>query len=620
MAFHLEIVGALLKHSPMIYRHLRWSAALPSLLIFTAALSVGGCSGAPTRPVPPSALSRSIRADFDAAVIAFESDEISFAKEEFRRLLKVDGAESLRPFARYYLARIRARKAPRRGASALLKIADSDVPTTLRDLAGLYGGIAAARAGRCDSARGRLTYLDRYSGAPRAEAEVALARCDRGGPVFERLETALNEAPEMQGDIDGRAQAAAAEMSIADLDRALAAQSAGPFEAVIRSTLADKARAAGDSQALRRALGEDEPTPIGRSGTPGAPARLGVIVPLSGRSQRLGRQLAEAAKLFVDEGDGQAPVLFIRDGGSPTAARKAIEELAGSDAVQAAIGLFDRRSAPAAAKAAADAKLPLIMLTLDDSAVTVDGPVWRALHGPLLVARTAAGAALARGGKRAAVIYPENLYGETLGGWFQRAWQGGGGQLAPQITWKPGKRVDWARIAKRVKRSKADTFFVPCDPTSGAQLISHLAAHGVWARGRKRRFKKEKGLKEIILVGPPEWYSRRMLRQAARYLEHVLIPVPFAAETAQGDAFAEAFEDALGRSPTAFDALLTDGLEALNLAAHAAAEVGGETRDALGKIKLDAQSRGSGLDFSHREAVPALFLMTVKDGQFTVAD
>ncbi len=344
------------------------------------------------------------------------------------------------------------------------------------------------------------------------------------------------------------------------------------------------------------------------------PAVVGIVLPQEGPSARLGAQLAEVAVLIGAAGEdapGVAPRLELRSAADPESAVAAIESLEAAGAF-GVVGLFDQTTAPAAAEAAADRGLPTLMLTVSDAAVTSDGPVWRVLHTPLLVARTAAGAALARGAKRAVVVRPDTTYAGTLGGWFERVWSAGGGAMAGRVVWS--KRPDWGDIAARVAALPADALFIPCGPTEAAQIASHLAAAGVWARrGSKPRF-RNKTVREVWMLGPPEWYTPALPRQAGRYLEGALVPVPYAAETARGAPFSTRVREATGRRATAFDALFADAVDAVVLAHRRHPKGGGEAADSMRQVTL-ATPRTAGLGFATRDALVGLVVLGLtKDG------
>ena len=347
-------------------------------------------------------------------------------------------------------------------------------------------------------------------------------------------------------------------------------------------------------------------------------ASLGVVLPLSGRSRPLGRDLKTLLEALypADEDGPEAPDLRVVDGGTAAAVAQAIGQLSAAG-VFGAVGVFDSTTAPAAARAAADAGLPLVMLTLSDAPLRVEGPVWRALHTPALVVNTAAGVGLAAGGKVAAVARGSDAFGQNYARMFAAAWTAGGGTLVGEIAWNPEK-ADYAAVAKQLAGASFDTLFVPADPTEAAQLMRHLAAKGIWARGTERRFEGEQGVREVKVIGTPSWYTPELPRLGGRYVRGVAVPVPFAAETARGAPFARRVSAAAGRTPTAFDALLVDGITGLD-AAWARHLDSGEpaARCIEGTGKVDGV--GAGLDFGRRDALPALFVVEVGPGGFILA-
>ncbi len=349
-------------------------------------------------------------------------------------------------------------------------------------------------------------------------------------------------------------------------------------------------------------------------------AVVGVVLPQEGPSARLGAQLAEVVGLVGTAGEdtpGGGVRFEVRSAADPDSVGAAFEDLAEAG-VFGVVGLFDQSTAAAAVEAADAADLPTLMLTVSDAAVKGDGPTWRLLHTPLLVARTAAGAALRRGAKRAVIARPDTDFAEALATWFVRVWEASGGEVAGHVVWSEVE-PDWAEVAGRVKPLAGDALFAPCPPLEGAQLLSHLAADGVWARrGERPRFRNDEA-REMWVVGPPEWYTPALLRQAARYVDGALIPVPYAAETARGADFAAQLKASVGRDATAFDALLADAIDVL-VAAQKRHLVGGEApAEAVAGVNL-ATPRTSGLGFNRRDAMTGLIVLKATKAGFQPAD
>ncbi|MCB9547441.1 MAG: penicillin-binding protein activator [Myxococcales bacterium] len=561
---------------------------------------LAACGGRRDRPVPPVKSERE-RQDFEAAVAAFEAGNGAAARRRFEVLLKSTHDPVIRPYATYYLARLEGERRPASAAEALLAQADAGAPPDLRWLAAVHGSAAAARAGQCKRVRPEASFLaEQLRGAERAEVELSLAKCAEGAEAIGHLAAAAKADPARETEAR-----AAAEKLLAEVrpDREMMEAWPALFEGQALPTEEDP---------------PPEDTPV-VAGEAGERVHVGVLVPLSGNLRPLGEQLAlglEALQSNEDRpGASPGPVLLIRDASQPEDLPAAFDAFV-EEGVFGVVGLFDKAVAPAAAQAAAERGVPLVMLTSSDVATAVEGPVWRALHTPGLVARTAAGAGLMRGGRRAAVLRPDNSYGRTLGSWFSQSWQAGGGEVDGEVVWDANK-PDWARVAKKVKGIRADTLFVPCDARAAAQLLSHLAAEGTWVRGVKSRFKAPpKDARELWLIGTPEWYAPSLLTQARRYAEGVMVPVPFALETARGAAFDEQLRRRTEASATAFDALFADVIGAFQVARDRAVKEKLGAVEALTRTRYD-QGHTAGLDFGERDAVQALFLMVVEEGRFT---
>ncbi len=351
------------------------------------------------------------------------------------------------------------------------------------------------------------------------------------------------------------------------------------------------------------------------------PAIFGLVLPLEGRSRLLGQQIAGAAQvMFAGDAEdlpAEAPQLRVLDGGDAETARRAIARLAEDEHAFAAVGLFDQTVSQAAAEAAAEHRLPLIMLTLSDAPMQREGLLWRALHTPALAAGTVARAGLARGGRQAAILAPRNGYGRALAAAFRDAWEAGGGAVVYEAGWEPAK-PEWPGVARAARAAPFDTLFIADGPVGAALLSSHLAAEDLWSRGREPRFKRDKKVREVQVLGTPEWYEPALLSQAGRYLEGALVPVPFAAEVPSGAAFAARLRGAADREPTAFDALVADGLAACQQAHARLAAGAASVADAFAGVRVAGASAGLRLD--RRDALERLHLLEVRGGAFIPAE
>lgn len=591
----------------------------PVLLVLGACLSACG-SRPQSRLTPPEGVDPDLSRRYGEAVAAVDAGRMGDARGRLEKLAREAKGSELAPFVDLQLGRVEAAEDPIKGMRRLEALARSHAGTAVGDEAARYGGMAAAEGRQCISARRLLRPLTK--GDP-VDAEVAraLARCEKGLAALTLLDKAAR-ADEAGADGDRqRAAELAGTMTLEPMAAAVEALGDGPLGIPLARRLAELARAADDRQRLVVALG------ILPDGDPAAAemqavarrAPLGVILPLSGRSRPLGRDLKALLDGLYAAGEDlpEVPDLRIVDGGTAAAVKTAVGELAAGGAF-AAVGMFDSTTATAATEAAAAAGLPLVMLTLSDAPLRVDGPIWRTLHTPALVVNTAAGAGLAAGGRIAAVARGSDAFGQRYARMFAAAWTAGGGKVIGEIAWN-AKKADYAAVAKQLAGASFDTLFVPADPTEAAQLMRHLAAQGIWARGAERRFEGEKGVREVKVIGTPSWYTPELPRLGGRYVRGVLVPVPFAAETARGAPFARRVSAAVGRTPTAFDALLVDGISGLDAAwaRHlTSGDAAAQCIEAVGRI----DGVGAGLDFGKRDALPALFVVEVGPDGFRLAE
>ncbi len=419
-----------------------------------------------------------------------------------------------------------------------------------------------------------------------------------------------------------RNQSGAVETDYEELPELVIPEEKTPTKVAIRDTQKKPI-----SPVRQKAETQESPAPPGKSFVENRGC-IGVVVPLSGRSRRLGEQLAELAKrhpLALEKEDPSLKGIADEQVGrlafieSPNASEitSKLEQLAQHGCFGAA-GLFETTTAKEAAQAAESLNFPLVMLTVSDAPLKVDGPVFRVLHTPKLVARTLAGAAMARGGRKALVAHAGDSYAKNQTKLFKSAWKQGKGLDAGEITWSSSP--DWSEIASKIKALDFDTIFLPISVQEAALLLTHLAAQGIWARGKTPRFAKEKDVREVTVLGPSEWYTENFLKQASRYAEEVLIAVPFAAETARGAPLADLLIDQ-NRAPTAYDALLYDALSTLESAQKLTGKMPTYEKgksSALTNAKISPTS--AGLDFSHRDALPSLILLTVREHAFTPAE
>jgi ABC-type branched-subunit amino acid transport system substrate-binding protein len=341
-----------------------------------------------------------------------------------------------------------------------------------------------------------------------------------------------------------------------------------------------------------------------------------VLLPLSGRSARLGADLAAGLAAARGAPDTPGPDIVVRDAPDGATAATELRTVANRGPVAGVIGVVDRAGAEAVVPAALDTGVATVLLTPSDVAVSQPGRVWRALHTPALVVRTAAGAALARGGREALIVRPRSAAGESYATLFRSVWAAGGGLVSGDDIDYDAAKPDWKDVSRRIGERPADTIFFPEGAVNAAQGLAMMAHHGLWSRSGAPRFEKSK-VREFLVLGTPEWYAPEVMRQSGRYFEGALFPVAFALESVAGARLAARFSAAGHAPPTVIDGLLWDAVLAVDKAARRAESEGITTAAALPR-ETSAEAT-VGLRFDAPDAVQNLYVLTVKDGRFTAA-
>ncbi|MFW6334310.1 MAG: penicillin-binding protein activator, partial [Desulfosalsimonas sp.] len=145
---------------------------------------------------------------------------------------------------------------------------------------------------------------------------------------------------------------------------------------------------------------------------------IGCVLPLSGRYEKIGRQALRGMELALSEAsDGREdqgiPLrVLIRDSKSdPETARKAVEELAGRH-VAAIAGPIE--TAPQAAQAAQDQRLPIIVMSQRDTVAETGEYVFNNFITPQMQVDAVTRYAMGRlGCRNFAVLFPDEGYGRT---------------------------------------------------------------------------------------------------------------------------------------------------------------------------------------------------------------
>ncbi len=337
--------------------------------------------------------------------------------------------------------------------------------------------------------------------------------------------------------------------------------------------------------------------PTGSSGT------LGAVLPLTGPYAAFGEEslqgIALALGLFGQDGPRPSGLrLVVRDSaGDPDRAAAAVAELATDPELLAIVGPLLGGTAASAGPVAEAHGVPLLTLTRRDGVAETGRSVLRLGGSPQVEAELLADYATnTLGGKRFALLYPDDSYGRALRGRFWEAVEARGGEVVGVARYEVGATdfagpirdllgftllsraektalADRSKMLKRAKRLPPeaaaelrqeawemtgpdeeplppfldfDTLFVPDTYEAVALIAPHLAFHDV--RG-------------VRLLGPSGWNAPELVEIGGRHLNGAVFTAAFFAESQRPQVvdFTGRYQGAYARVPTyvaaqAFDA------------------------------------------------------------------
>jgi ABC-type branched-subunit amino acid transport system substrate-binding protein len=142
--------------------------------------------------------------------------------------------------------------------------------------------------------------------------------------------------------------------------------------------------------------------------------QFGILLPLSGEFEHMGRQMLDAIELALGDAAGMSWTVADTEG-DPDVARRRVEALAANPANLAVIGPIGVAESTAAAEAAERLGIPLLTLTSDLGIEEIGPWILRLRVAPEDQARHMAGLAFAELGiRRFAIVYPLDRYGNRV--------------------------------------------------------------------------------------------------------------------------------------------------------------------------------------------------------------
>ena len=290
---------------------------------------------------------------------------------------------------------------------------------------------------------------------------------------------------------------------------------------------------------------------------PGANERevvLGAALPLQydyGVNARDGAQLAAHE---LNAAGIRVRLVIKDDGGAPGSAIAVAHELADDDSVMAVVGHTTSRATMAAAPLYSAAGVPAVALTATAPAIAQLGPwIFRVASSDSANASALARVAAVRG-RKVAVLYANDEYGQELTVAFTAALRALGHQVVeedPYLEVVPGFTPDFTPYLERLQRRGVDLVFL-----AGSDLAAAIAVRKARAMGLQMRFMGGDGIEGLALLGP--------------VFDGTMIGLLFHPDaSAESRRFTRAFRAAYGREPDSVAGLAYDAVRLLTRAARA---------------------------------------------------
>jgi branched-chain amino acid transport system substrate-binding protein len=295
--------------------------------------------------------------------------------------------------------------------------------------------------------------------------------------------------------------------------------------------------------------------------------KIGIVIPMTGTSAAVGREISDATKLYVaqhgDKVAGKKIELLIRDDQSvPDNAKRLAQELTVNDKVSF-LGAGLTPSAMSMAPIATEAKVPTIVMVSGTSVVTDRSPYYVRTSFTLgQQSGIVADWAIKNGSKKAVAILSDWAPGAEAGKVFAQNFSKGGGQILDTLK-VPLANPDFSPFLQRARDLQPDTLFV----------FVPAGQAGTFARQFSERGLDKSGIK---LIGPGDITDDDDLPTTGDALLGVVTAgVYSAAHPSQlNKDYAAAYQKATGHRA---NFISVGGYDGMDLIYHALQKTGGNT-------------------------------------------
>lgn len=290
---------------------------------------------------------------------------------------------------------------------------------------------------------------------------------------------------------------------------------------------------------------------------------LGALLPLTGPNRAVGRR-ALAGMLVAQRSFHVASepsvTLIIEDSHGDVVG--GYERLVQAGAL-AVVGPLQTSQARELVGPSGERGVPVLALTAESVGDMEDGgAVFRNFLSAHAEAQAAARVAFEQiGDRRAAVVFPDMGYGQTMAQAFAAEFRSLGGEIVAEIAYDR-QSSDYVDVARRVARARPETIFLPDTGGKVAELTAFFAQENVWGLAPDQRPPARSNRIHVHYLGTSLWQDPMLLRQAASYVEGAVIPAWFSTVFTEAESrrFAGVYEAIYERRAEHFEIFAHDSV------------------------------------------------------------
>ncbi|HKO59120.1 MAG TPA: branched-chain amino acid ABC transporter substrate-binding protein [Thermoanaerobaculia bacterium] len=243
--------------------------------------------------------------------------------------------------------------------------------------------------------------------------------------------------------------------------------------------------------------------------------RIGVEGPFEGSNAHIGRMIMNAVKLRFDQSPAKSykvTLVPIDDKSNPSDAVSALQGVVGEPKLVAMIAFYNSSTALAGKPIVQEAKLPVLIYSASNPAVTDSAPYYFRLV-PTDDNQAVELSAYARklGARSAAILYFADEYGKGLADGI-RARASGDGYKVTSVRSYDATTVDFRPLLTLIKREAPDVIFI-CGFVEKSIAILNQAA--------------ERGLKAKFLAGDGTFNEEQLIQGAGANAEGIYVAAPY---------------------------------------------------------------------------------------------